>query len=41
MIIQQSVKATIARDEIEVLHQMGEWTLGTTDITHIDLAIND
>lgn len=40
MIMQESVRATIVQDEIEVLHLMGEWTLGTTNITHIDLAIS-
>ena len=42
MIMQESVRATTAQDEIEVLHQMGEWILGTTDITHIDTRnLND
>lgn len=34
MTMQESVKATIAQGETEVLHQMGAWILGTLDITH-------
>lgn len=39
MTMQESVRATIVQDEIEVLHQTGELILGTIGITHFDLAI--